>query len=286
LRLEADNHSVLTVRISYNPSDYPPAEDQGVFVLESNAQAERDEEKPQIKVSGRTAVPLIELIPLYPPCQDDGVCKSIDSRLACVADPPSQQKLCRQNSKATPLLKFPLTSKGKTTRRTFLLRSKGELSLRVAQIQPGPTTSADYRVDLRGIQFPLLLNPGEEKEIAVEYTPSDDQEDQGKVEVISNAGNLSLAPLLLEAASRGCNLEVSPRAIRFPAPRSVQVTAYNQGNEACLLKKIFLKGGKGTPFSLFPAPPVNQAIAPNGRIDFLVKFEATDRQTQRRYSVR
>jgi hypothetical protein len=266
----------LTVKITYSPSDYPPREDQGEFVLDTNMVIKHDDEKPRLRVLGMTAVPLIELIPLYGTCLTDANCKSLDSRLACSEDEISKKMMCLSSKSETPFLKFPLTSKGRTTQRSFLIRSNGDRPVKIDQISLDASSSNDFRVVLQGVQLPLMLDPQQEKEITVEYAPSDEVEDAGQLIVGNNSGNQPQARLLLEAASRGCNLDVQPRKHQFKGPQPLTVSIINLGNESCMLSKVSLKSNKNDPFTMLPTPQPNQTIAPNGRIDFLVNFKPPD----------
>lgn len=285
IKIPADNTTLVGIKIKFEPKQYPPKEAQGTFVFETNMQVDREEDKPSLLVVGTVKVPLIELIPVYNPCTTNDDCTKIDSRLSCTEDTIGGNKICRQRANTTPILKFPLTSKGKTTKRTFMIRSTGDLPLQITQLDLDGTSSPDFLVNVVGLKFPITLNPKEEKEITVEYTPSDDKEDKGQVIVTSNAGNLPKAPVLLEADSRGCNLEVVPRKIKFPSARSTKVSLVNVGNESCLVEKVFLESNKNAPFSLIPTPTPNQTIAPNGRIDFLVKFTPPDKNQHKDYVV-
>jgi hypothetical protein len=269
----------VTFKIAYNPSDYPPAEDQGEFKLFTNISTENDANRSGIKVVGVTAVPLIQLVPYYGDCQDDNTCRRIDNSLTCQDDAFSGKKLCLPSTQgSTPTLLFPLTSKGKTTVRQFLIRSNGDLALEVNKVELDSNSSLDFRVDGSSITTPLKIEPKQEKLVTVEYTPSDDVADSGLVKVESNAGNLASAPIQLQASSRGCNLEVNPDpklGIKFTGPRSQRITIYNIGNEGCVIDKIALE--KGAPYSLIPTQPEGQAIAPNGLIEFLLHFDAKDK---------
>ena len=271
--VEPGGKTKLEIKITYAPSDYPPAEDQGVFELDTNAAVPQ-----KLRVVGTTAVPLVELVPMYGACKADGECKNIDRRLSCTKDAASGQDLCLPRGDTTPFLVFPLTSKGKVTKRTFVIRNTGERPLKIDEIKLDGTSSNDFRVLTTGVQIPLTLQPKQEKEITVEYAPSDAVEDSGKVVVTSNAGNKAQATILLEAASRGCNLEVNPRSHTFRAPKPpLTVNLINAGNESCTLKKVSLKSAGGTTaFALLPTPAPNQTIVPNGRIDFLVNFNPPD----------
>ncbi len=273
-KLEPGGKGTVELKVTYTPSDYPPAEDEGVFLIKSNAPVQL-----KLRVVGVTAVPLVRLVPMYGKCKADGACKNIDRRLSCTKDAASGQEICLPRVDATPFLIFPLTSKGKTTKRVFVIRSNGERPLKVDQIELDSSSSSDFKIVKQGLQLPFTLNPKQEKEITVEYSPSDAKEDSGKIIVTSNAGNKGKATILLEAASRGCNLEVSPRSHRFRAPKPpLTVNLINAGNESCTLKKVSLKsgGGAGAAFALLPTPAPNQTIVPNGRIDFLVNFNPPD----------
>ncbi|MCB9639018.1 MAG: choice-of-anchor D domain-containing protein [Myxococcales bacterium] len=279
--IKADPNSTasVTFKIAYNPSDYPPAEDQGEFKLFTNVSGENEANRSGLKVVGITAVPLVQLVPFYGECQDDNACRRIDNSLSCQDDAFSGKKLCLPTTQgSTPTLLFPLTSKGKTTIRKFLVRSTGDIALEVSKIELDSNSSLDFRVDNSTITTPLKIEPKQEVLVNVEYTPSDDQQDSGVVKVDSNAGNLASAPIQLQASSRGCNLEVNPDpklGVKFTGPRSQRVTIYNIGNENCVIDKIALE--KGAPYSLVPTQPEGQAIAPNGLIEFLVKFDAKDK---------
>ncbi|MBU53153.1 MAG: hypothetical protein CL920_31040, partial [Deltaproteobacteria bacterium] len=228
------------------------------------------------RVVGTIKVPLVELIPVYPPCSGNESCQNIDVRLSCVKD-ASGQGYCRHRADALPVLKFPLTSKGKTTIRTFLLRSTGDLPLVVESIAFRSTSSHDFLFDQTGVSFPFTLQAGQEKELSVAYTPSDEVEDKGTLEIKSNAANIPVASVLVEASSRGCNLEVLPRKLSFPGARKYQVTLTNQGNEPCVVQQVFLKSKQTKPFALIPTPAPNQVIGAGGRVDFLVAFTPFDK---------
>lgn len=259
----------VEVSITYRPSNYPPAEDQGLFVLESNSPVAQN-----LRVVGTTAVSLVELVPLYPTCKSDGDCKNYDRRLSCTRDDFDGTSRCLPRKDATPFLLFPLTSKGKTTKLKFAIRSTGALPLEVNGVELDSSSSGDFKVLSSSFSFPIKLSPKQQKVVEVEYAPSDNVVDTGSVVVSSNAGNRSKSTLLLEASSRGCNLEVNPRAHTFRAPKPpLTVNLINVGNESCLLKKVYFKdlSEKGS-FALLPTPAPNQTIVPGGRIDFLVNF--------------
>jgi len=264
------------LKVSYSPKTYPPKESQGVFVFESNLETSNDSQKLRLRVVGTIKVPLVELIPVYPPCSGNESCQNIDVRLSCVKD-ASGQGYCRHRADALPVLKFPLTSKGKTTIRTFLLRSTGDLPLVVESIAFRSTSSHDFLFDQTGVSFPFTLQAGQEKELSVAYTPSDEVEDKGTLEIKSNAANIPVASVLVEASSRGCNLEVLPRKLSFPGARKYQVTLTNQGNEPCVVQQVFLKSKQTKPFALIPTPAPNQVIGAGGRVDFLVAFTPFDK---------
>ncbi len=276
--IPADDSTTVEIKITYTPSDYPPKVDEGNFYLDTNIKVDNEEDKPKLHVIGSTKVPLIELLPVYKECKVDSDCKKIDRNLSCVTDPfNKQKKICRQSSNTTPVLKFPLTSKKKTTKRIFLIRSTGDLPLSVDQIELDSSSSLDFHV-VQPAKFPIVLAPRQEKEITVEYTPTDDKEDSGSITVTSNAGNLPKARIKLEAASHGCNLEVKPRKLNFPAPRAFQVDIINVGDEVCIVNKVFMKSGKNDPFFISPVPKPNQSIARNGRLSFFVKFKPKDKK--------
>ncbi|MBK05972.1 MAG: hypothetical protein CL932_14460, partial [Deltaproteobacteria bacterium] len=73
-------------KVSYSPKTYPPKESQGVFVFESNLETSDDSQKLRLRVVGTIKVPLVELIPVYPPCSGNESCQNIDVRLSCVKD--------------------------------------------------------------------------------------------------------------------------------------------------------------------------------------------------------
>jgi len=266
-------------KVSYSPKTYPPKESQGVFVFESNLETSDDSQKLRLRVVGTIKVPLVELIPVYPPCSGNESCQNIDVRLSCVKD-ASGQGYCRHRADALPVLKFPLTSKGKTTIRTFLLRSTGDLPLVVESVAFRSASSQDFSLRRTGLGLPLTLEPGQEKELSVVYAPSDEVEDKGTLEVKSNAANVPVAPVLVEADSRGCNLEVFPQKITFAGAGKRKITLLNAGNEDCLFQKAFLRSRQSAPFSLIPAPAENQVIRPNESLSFLVGFVPSDKHEQ------
>lgn len=265
-----------TVRVTYAPSDYPPQEDQGFFALHAQKDAKASKSSThRLHVVARTAVAQIQLLPKQGTCTHDAECRRIDRRLRCSKDTFSNQKICQQAPNTTPVLTFPLTSKGKKTHRVFRIRNVGKQELIVERVQLSQSSSIDFRVAPSGVSFPLKIAPQKEKEIRVEYTPSDDVEDKGKIVVFSNAGNLPKAPILLEGAARGCNLDVLPRQIDFTHPKTAQITIINKGNEPCVVDRVYLKSGQPAPYSLLPVPQPNQTLVPSGTLSFLVKFKPT-----------
>jgi len=265
----------LTVKIRFAPKKYPPAEAVGHFVFETNIKDESDASKHKLKVIGLIQIGAIELIPIYPNCQGHEDCRRVDSRLFCNEDAPTGKKLCRQKATVTPLMKFPLTSKGKSTTRQFLIRSVGELPIEVTKITLG-TTNKDFKVLNAGL--PLTLAPKSEKSISVTYSPLTDKPGKNVLTVHSSAGNKSKAPVNLEAATHGCDLQANPQKLKFTGPKSFTLTLFNQGNQSCLVKTVKLKSGKEDPFKLFPKVQGNQTIAPGGRLDLLVKFAPKGQQ--------
>ena len=277
--LQTEQNNSVVFKITYSPSDFPPKEDQGIFRFSTDILGETEATRPELRVVGITAVPLIQLVPFYGECQDDNPCRRLDPSLSCLDDEFSGKKLCLPTSPgSTPTIIFPLTSQGKTTQRRFLIRSLGDLPLEVTSVKLDSNSSLDFRVDESSLGLPFTLQPKEEKVVVVDYTPTDAAADAGRVEVTSNAGNLAIAPIQLEASSRGCNLEISPDpklGINFTGPRAQRITIFNVGNEACIVDRIAF--GKGAPFSMIPVQRENQPIAPNGLIEFLVRFDATDK---------
>ena len=265
----------LELKLRFKPTKYPPAEAVGNFVFETNIKNESDATKHRLKVIGLIQVATIQLVSDYPECQGHDDCRRIDSRLFCTDDAFSGKKLCLTKAAVTPVLKFPLTSKGSSTTKKFRIRSTGELPLQVTQITLG-NGSKDFRVVNPGL--PFSLDPKAVKEITVEYKPSSDKPGKNTLTVSSNAGNKPKAPLSLEASTHGCDLQANPRKIKFTGPKAFTLTLYNRGNQSCLVKTVSMKSGKNDPFTMLPQPAPNQTIAPGGRLDLLVKFKPQGKQ--------
>lgn len=264
----------VTLEFAFQPSDQEPTSDKGSFLFKALDQNDRSITlalSVQGFVSVATPEPKIALLPFYPPCQSDEACQRIDSRLGCVDDPPSKQKLCL-GSTTPSFLKFPFTSKGRTVKRTFLIRNTGEAPLTVSSVLLDGFSSPDYLVLTQGLNLPLKLNPGQDQQVTVEYTPSDDKADTGKVFITSDASNGPENGIQLEAATKGCDIDVQPRKIDFLGPGSKQVTITNKGNDDCTIDKVSLASGKSEPFAILPPPKAGHILVPNGSLSFLVKF--------------
>ena len=270
ITLKQGGKDKLELKIRFKPTKYPPAEAVGNMILHTNIKNETAATRHKVKLIGLIQVATIQLVADYPECQGHDDCRRIDSRLFCTDDAFSGKKLCLTKAAVTPVLKFPLTSKGSATTKKFRIRSTGELPLQVTQITLG-NGSKDFKVLNPGL--PFSLDPKAVKEITVEYKPSTDKPGKNTLTVSSNAGNKPKAPLSLEASTHGCDLQSNPKLLKFTGPQGFTLTLYNRGNQTCLVKSVAMKSGKNEPFALLPQPAPNQNIAPGGRLDMLVKFK-------------
>ena len=276
IKLPSGGRKRVALKIRFAPKNFPPAEAVGHMVLHTNIKNETDTNRYKIKVLGLIQVAVIQLVADYPECQSHEDCRRIDSRLFCTDDSFSGKKLCLTKDTVTPILKFPMTSKGSTVTKTFRIRSLGELPLQVTQINLGKGNK-DFTVLNPGL--PLTLDPKMVKEVKVSYRPSSSTPGKNTLLVTSNAGNQPRTPLALEASSHGCDLQVSARKFKFTGPKAFTFTLYNKGNQSCQIKSVKLKSGKDEPFALVPKPQPNTSIAPNGRLDMLVKFKPKGKQS-------
>ncbi|MCB9639019.1 MAG: choice-of-anchor D domain-containing protein [Myxococcales bacterium] len=275
--LHPNRTASIKFKISYKPSDETPTEDQGEFKLFTNVTGEDDTNRTGIKVYGKTTTKKIQLVPFYGECLDNNACTQIDRGLSCQDDAFSGKKLCLPESpNDTGSLIFPLTSKGRTIVRTFAIRSTGDTALEVSKIELDGNSSVDFRIDST-LATPLKIEPKQEVLVNVEYTPSDDQQDSGTIQVESNAGNLPTASLPLQAQTEGCDIKSSPspeKGVIFQSPISKRVFITNIGNKNCTIHKIAIE--KGDLFAMLPQQPEEQILAPNRFIELLVRFSQRD----------
>tara|TARA_B100000609_G_scaffold199593_2_gene204632 strand:- start:6410 stop:9538 length:3129 start_codon:yes stop_codon:yes gene_type:complete len=283
IRIPPNRTESKTIRIAYTPSDYPPAEDKGAFVLESNLPITEQASKPRLKVVGKMAIALVQIIPLYPGCKEDKSCQDIDERLFCQEDKAGQQTLCQVKEGETPLLKFPYTRRGKATTRSFLIRSVGEVPLKVSTLQFVAPTSSEFVIPPEFLK-PFTLEPSKERIITLQYTPKDAVVDKGTLRVFSNDVEKPEADVLLEGTPTGCDLEVKPLEITFPIPSdpnkpdSYPVNLTNYGNAPCILSSIYMKSGLDDPYKMASLPKPDAKIEPNGSLSFTVAYHPYGRR--------
>lgn len=260
----------LTFTVAYDPKEADANTDTGLFTLVSDFALTNP---PILRTVGQTSAPQIELLPVYPACQTDKDCEAFHPTLTCQSIKKRTGLWCKA---AKPIISFPLAGRGDLRTRTFLIRNIGTSNLKVENVQLTSPSSKDFRIVSQGLSLPLTLESGNEKEITVEYQPSDKEPDNGSIVVASNAKDQPKATIDLFTQERGCLLNASPRDITFVGPISEEITLVNRGNELCILKKVSFLSGKSAPFSVLPVPAPGTQIAPGGELKFLIKFAPTD----------
>lgn len=261
----------MTLTFTYMPSDTTPPEDIGAFLFHTNTD-QQSQSTARLRVSGEAALGLIEILPLSSPCASDQACALIDSRFRCKEVDGMTERLCLDPSGGTPLLKFPYTTDGKETKRSFLVRNIGKAPLQLTQISLSPKVIFTFSEGAWAA--PVALSPGEHRKVSVTYHPTTNGRRTGHIEIQSDATNRPRAKVLLEAASSGCDLDVLPRKLVFSSPESKKLTLVNRGNAPCQLKKASLQALLPGSFAMLPAQLTEQTLSPNASFSFLVSFSA------------
>ena len=257
-----------TIKIRFSPVAGEGKSHSGRFVLYTFLKHETDASRHALLVKGEAANAALTVIPMNATCQIDKDCTAIDPRLRCrlIGDKPAR---C-QVPEGKPLLAlFPYAGVGTTSKARILLKS-GSAPVKIDKLF---LTGGEgvYRIEGKPT-LPLLLKPQSSYELLLSFTPKEiGKSVSSTLSIATDIGGHAVFNIQLESKRQGCSIGVTPSKLSFVGAGTKRFTVYATGNQACLLKRIFIEPG-GSDFALIPEPKPNGTLVPGGRIDFMVRY--------------
>jgi hypothetical protein len=174
----------LNFSFQFLPTGAALIEDKGTFVFDVEFAEEKTITLNVSGFSGGGAV--VSLLPLYPNCTKQDDCTSIHEDLSCHAVPGRDKKWCVAPD---PLMAFPSTSVGKTSRGTLSILNYGDKTLTIEAIKlDEKINGTQFRLLTDALSLPLTLEAGKTIEFDVEYKPINDKGEKNTFTIKSSTG--------------------------------------------------------------------------------------------------
>tara|TARA_B100000609_G_scaffold158667_1_gene130179 strand:- start:630 stop:3641 length:3012 start_codon:yes stop_codon:yes gene_type:complete len=172
-------------------------------------------------------------------------------------------------------LDYGFVQSGKVVTKTFKVRNRGAALLKISQIT--------FKAGSSGAFFmPVLENidiqPGANKDVAVEYKPSAVVENRGTVEIHSNDPSKKVIEVQLLGKVSAPKIKVTPTKLAFgkaPIKKILCVTIANVGDQPLEVEPATLVAGTSAEFKLEKAP-VKITLQPNGNDKLCVVYTPVD----------
>ncbi len=193
------------------------------------------------------------------------------------------------NYTVTPMaMNFGIVQVLHSTTQGFRIENTGTNPCLLNDIAVTPDSAAAFTL-AAGPETGIMLPPGGEKTVVVQYIPAREGSDTGKVGFyISNPANPN-PEIALRGTGSNSALLITPNELNFGrvgvncATRERAITIYNTGSNVTRILRIELPPGVSSEFEIrnvpagIPSPPGGGAsIAPGSSIDFTVRYHATD----------
>jgi len=177
-------------------------------------------------------------------------------------------------------LNFGMVDIGDVVNKTAGIRNTGTAECSVADIT-GPTGAgaASFVFSSRPIT-PFVLGPGDQKSIALRYSPTDAGPHRAVVDIVANDFEEEVISVDLYGNDPNvpeCDVEVIPTHVAFGTVAQWRTATYpveirNRGGEPCVLSSLSWNPQSDTSFTLAQAPSLPAMIPAHGSTNITVAF--------------
>lgn len=139
--------------------------------------------------------------------------------------------------------------------KSFTIANSGDRPLTIKSIVKIVGTSPEFAIDLSKIKFPWVLPPNKFQAISVVYTPADQGDDVGQIQITSDDPDEPKVKVELKAtgsAIPACDLAPTPSRVNFGLSvigksKTIPVKWFNQGGRDCQITQFDLTTDRGFP---------------------------------------
>lgn len=176
----------------------------------------------------------------------------------------------------------------RTTTQGIRINNVGSNDCLINDIEIAPGSSSSFGL-VNGTETGIILAPGEEKQVIIEYTPAMEAVDTGILSFYISDPRDSNPEIDLRGVGAASALLITPNEIDFGqigvgcSTRQRDITVYNTGSTPTTIDRIELPAGVSSEFKLenlpsgVPSPPgAGVTIQPGASVQFSVRYETVD----------
>lgn len=176
----------------------------------------------------------------------------------------------------------------RTTTQGIRINNVGTNDCLINDIEIAPGSSSSFGL-VNGVETNIVLEPGEEKQVIIEYTPAMEGVDTGILSFYISDPRDSNPEIDLRGVGAASALLITPNELDFGqigvgcSTRQRDITVYNTGTSPTTIDRIELPAGVTSEFKLenlpagVPSPPgAGVTIQPGASTTFSVRYETAD----------